>query len=139
MINELVENSIKSMAAFDIASFHCRHCYQVGCMTRSPVEFKDSTMIGGILQILNIHYGSPFNEYFLLWFMMVSMTFVLSFTLLSFTQDLTQSQSFIHEPLAVIWKVTSSQSSPSIYIPEHFCRRGEVISKKNPGARKKIV
>ena len=49
-------------------------------MTRSPVEFKDSTMIGGILQILNIHYGSPFNEYVLLWFMMVSMTFLLSMT-----------------------------------------------------------
>lgn len=42
----------------------------VGCMTRSPVEFKDSTMIGGILQILNIHYGSPINEYVLLWCMM---------------------------------------------------------------------
>lgn len=42
----------------------------VGCMTRSPVEFKDSTMIGGMLQILNIHYGSPFNEYMLLWCMM---------------------------------------------------------------------
>ena len=44
-------------------------------MTKSPVEFKDSTMIGGILQILNIHYGSPFNEYILLWCMMVSMTY----------------------------------------------------------------
>lgn len=42
----------------------------VGCMTRSPVEFKDSTMIGGILQILNIHYGSPIDEYVLLWCMM---------------------------------------------------------------------
>ncbi|KAL9955806.1 hypothetical protein ACROYT_G037189 [Oculina patagonica] len=42
----------------------------VGCMTRSPVEFKDITMIGGILQILNIHYGSPINEYVLLWCMM---------------------------------------------------------------------
>lgn len=83
MIKELVENSIKSMAAFDSASYHCRYCYQVGCMTRSPVEFKDSTMIGGILQILNIHYGSPFNEYFVLWFMMVSMTFVLSVTMVT--------------------------------------------------------
>ena len=43
-------------------------------MTRSPVEFKDSVMIGGILQILNINYGSPFNEYALLWCMMVSRT-----------------------------------------------------------------
>jgi len=47
----------------------------VCCMTRSPVEFKDSTMIGGILQILNIHYGSPINEYILLWCMMVHVTF----------------------------------------------------------------
>ena len=47
-------------------------------MTRSPVEFKDSTMIGGILQILNIHYGSPFNEYILLWCMMVSRTYSVS-------------------------------------------------------------
>lgn len=42
-------------------------------MTRSPVEFKDSTMIGGFLQILNIHYGSPIDEYVLLWCMMVSL------------------------------------------------------------------
>ena len=48
-------------------------------MTRSPVEVKDSTMIGGILQILNIHYGSPIDEYILLWCMMVS-RFVSSFT-----------------------------------------------------------
>ena len=48
------------------------YLYQVGCMTRSPVEFKDTTMIGGILQILNIHYGSPIDEYVLLWCMMVS-------------------------------------------------------------------
>ena len=54
---------------------HCLGFCQVGCMTKSPVEFKDSTMIGGILQILNIHYGSPFNEYMLLWCMMVSMTY----------------------------------------------------------------
>ena len=45
-------------------------------MTRSPVEFKDSTMIGGILQILNIHYGSPIDEYLLLWCMMVSWKFL---------------------------------------------------------------
>lgn len=44
---------------------------QVGCMTRSPVEFKDSTMAVGILQILNIHYGWPCYEYVLLWIMMV--------------------------------------------------------------------
>lgn len=44
---------------------------QVGCMTRSPVEFKDSTMIVGLLQILNIHFDSPCDEYLLLWFMMV--------------------------------------------------------------------
>ena len=47
-------------------------------MTRSPVEVKDSTMIGGILQILNIHYGSPIDEYILLWCMIVS-RFVSSF------------------------------------------------------------
>ena len=47
-------------------------------MTRSPVEVKDSTMIGGILQILNIHYGSPIDEYLLLWCMIVS-RFVSSF------------------------------------------------------------
>lgn len=41
-------------------------------MSRSPVEFKDSTMIGGILQILNMHYGSPIDEYLLLWGYMVS-------------------------------------------------------------------
>ena len=46
-------------------------------MTRSPVEVKDSTMIGGILQILNIHYGSPIDEYILLWCMMVSRLFLL--------------------------------------------------------------
>ena len=40
-------------------------------MTRSPVEFKDSTMIVGLLQILNIHFDSPCDEYLLLWFMMV--------------------------------------------------------------------
>ncbi len=55
-------------------SYRCFNWYQVGCMTRSPVEFKDITMIGGILQILNIHYGSPINEYVLLWCMMVSIT-----------------------------------------------------------------
>ena len=49
-------------------------------MTRSPVEFKDSTMIGGILQILNIHYGSPVDEYVLLWCMMVSTIFLYSTT-----------------------------------------------------------
>ena len=49
-------------------------------MTRSPVEFKDSTMIGGILQILNIHYGSPIDEYVLLWCMMVSLLVFLNRT-----------------------------------------------------------
>ena len=49
-------------------------------MTRSPVEFKDSTMIGGILQILNIHYSSPIDEYILLWCMMVSKINVFQFT-----------------------------------------------------------
>ncbi|XP_068672959.1 cholinephosphotransferase 1-like [Montipora foliosa] len=42
----------------------------VGCMTRSPVEFKDLTMIGGIIQVLNIHWGSPISEHLLLWCMM---------------------------------------------------------------------
>ena len=41
-------------------------------MTRSPVEFKDATMIGGMIQILNIHYGSPVDEYVMLCCMMVS-------------------------------------------------------------------
>lgn len=47
----------------------------VGCMSRSPVEFKDSTMIGGILQILNMHYGSPIDEYLLLWAYMIHVLF----------------------------------------------------------------
>lgn len=47
----------------------------VGCMTRSPVEFKDSTMIVGLLQILNIHFDSPCDEYLLLWFMMCYVLF----------------------------------------------------------------
>lgn len=49
----------------------------VGCMTRSPVEVKDSTMIGGILHILNIHYGSPIDEYILLWCMIGHVMFEL--------------------------------------------------------------
>ena len=41
-------------------------------MTKSPLEFKDACMFGGILQVLNIQYGSRLEEYYLLWFVMVS-------------------------------------------------------------------
>lgn len=43
-------------------------------MSKSPMDFKDATMLGGIIQILNIHYGSPFDEFLLLYLMLVSKT-----------------------------------------------------------------
>ncbi|XP_031569116.1 choline/ethanolaminephosphotransferase 1-like [Actinia tenebrosa] len=47
----------------------------VACMSKSPLDFKDSTMLGGIVQILNIHYGSPFDEFLLLYLMLAYVIF----------------------------------------------------------------
>ena len=59
------------MLSLDFSGCFFLKTMQVGCMTRSPVEFKDLTMIGGIIQVLNIHWGSPISEHLLLWCMMV--------------------------------------------------------------------
>ena len=41
-------------------------------MSKSPLELKDACMFGGIIQVLNIQYGSQLDEYYLLWAVMVS-------------------------------------------------------------------
>ncbi|XP_048584730.1 cholinephosphotransferase 1-like [Nematostella vectensis] len=47
----------------------------VACMSKSPLEVKDATMLGGVIMLLNTHYGSHIDEYLMLCLLLLYVVF----------------------------------------------------------------
>ncbi|EDO31127.1 predicted protein [Nematostella vectensis] len=48
---------------------------KVACMSKSPLEVKDATMLGGVIMLLNTHYGSHIDEYLMLCLLLLYVVF----------------------------------------------------------------